>query len=254
MVVDASSDGTASLVKAHFPYARLLEYPCGTSIETLRYHGLMHATGDIVALTEQHAMPASDWLEQIRRAVEAGAEAGGGGVAQYGGASLQGWALYFARYYRFLPPLPRQSFTDFSALNAFYRRSLLDRYLKEMQGCFAETFFHALLRTNGHILTAVPGAVVTNLQESPFGEFALNRYRSGRFFGSQLATRAGRFRRAAGVALSALLPAIFWLRCAAAVMTRRSYVGAFLLSTPLLLCYFVCWAWGEALGCASGRT
>lgn len=245
IVVDGSSDGTGARVKESFPGAQLVERGLGASIEELRYVGLKKARGDGVALTEAHAVPASNWVEEIRKALERGVKVGGGPVLPRPEADLFGWALYFARYHRFIPPLPEHRFTDFSGLNVFYHRSILERYLDQMEGTFPETFFHRLLLENGEVLTPVPHALVTSLETAPFREFVLNRYHSGRAYASRLMNGAGLAGRLQGAARAVLLLGGLWLRCAITVFRRGSYVVPFLLSSPVLSCYFACWAWGE---------
>ena len=107
IVVDASSDRTPQLLRNRSGVSlRFFRKPIGTSLEKLRFVGLQEANSEIVALLEQHAVPSEEWVTAIVNAVRQGAEAGGGAVAQARPARVRDWALYFARYYRFMPPLP----------------------------------------------------------------------------------------------------------------------------------------------------
>ena len=253
IVVDASSDQTPQLLRNRSGVSlRFFQRPLGTSLEKLRFVGLQEANSEIVALLEQHAVPSEEWVTTIVDAVRQGAEAGGGAVAQARPARIRDWALYFARYYRFMPPLPKEFFPDFSAVNVFYRRSLLDGYLAQMEGEFAETFFHQLLSVNGVSLHSVPRAVVTSFESAGFLQAVRRRYRSGRSYGMSSAASLDLTARVFRVFRAGLLPAVFWVRCAAVVFRRRNYILAFLACTPILLCYFLAWAVGEAAGFRRG--
>lgn len=251
IIVDASEDGTVELVRTHFPSVKVIECPSRASIEALRYRGLKQAKGDVVVLTEQCVLHSPDWLDQIAQAANRGVKVGGGPVAPNATADLSCWALYFARYYRFMPPLADRPLQDFSALNVFYHRSLLERYLENMNGVFPETFFHSLLSQRGCKLIPLPEAEVTNLETASVSRFSVNRFRSGRAFASRRAARIGLLARMLGVVRSPLLPAIFWLRCARAVFSRGRYAVPFLMCSPILVLYFACWALGEMVGFAS---
>lgn len=254
IVVDASSDQTPRLLTRH-PAASLLllRRPVGTPREKLRFAGLKKANSQIVALLEQNAVPSDEWMGAIIEAVRQGAVAGGGAVAQTRHARIRDWALYFARYYRFLPPLPSTSFPDFPAMNVFYRRSLLDRYLDQTRGRFAETFFHRLLTDAGVDLRSAPRAVVTCVESAGFLDSARGRYQAGRAYGAASAAGLGTTSRLFRVSRTPLLPAVFWFRCAAVVLRRRSCLVPFLACTPILLFYYLCWALGEAAGFLRGR-
>ncbi|MFQ5738780.1 MAG: hypothetical protein ACE5JX_07170 [Acidobacteriota bacterium] len=231
-----------------------LRLPAGSSVEELRWQGLKAATGETVALLDSLAVPGDGWTAAIRHAARNGIRAGGGPVAQFGGARASDWALYFARYYRFLPPLPAGTYHDFPAVNVFYQRELLSQHLDTLSGRFSETFFHRTLLDKGVLLYAVPEARVTNVERCQYLKFAASRFRSGRFYGARTAQEWSLCRRATAVLRSVLLPALFWGRCGWVVFQRRGPRTAFLKCTPLLLGSFVCWAAGEAVGIATSRT
>ena len=69
-VASEGGDGTSNEVARHalaFRRVVLLEYPNST-LATLRNVGLPHCTGDIVALTDDDAVPDVDWVAAIARA------------------------------------------------------------------------------------------------------------------------------------------------------------------------------------------
>ena len=79
LVVDASEDTATAEVVAQHPVAALLPFPQGAGhMTTARNHGLVHATGAVVAFLDDDANARPDWMEHV---VIAHAQPGVGAVA-----------------------------------------------------------------------------------------------------------------------------------------------------------------------------
>src|SRR6266480_4592227 len=59
------SDATVRYVQKSYPAVRLLLAASPVSVPHLRSWGIREATGDIVALLEDHCVPAPDWLHAM---------------------------------------------------------------------------------------------------------------------------------------------------------------------------------------------
>ena len=110
VVADATDGETRTALRARFPDVRLLVFPKGTTIPVLRTAAFDASRASIVAVTEDHCLPETNWIEEICASLE---NPGCEGVAMVGGAVENGsrdrlvdWAVYFCEYARYMRPVP----------------------------------------------------------------------------------------------------------------------------------------------------
>src|SRR5689334_18203115 len=90
----------------------------------LRALGIQHAHGDLIAITEDHCIPRTDWCAQIIQA-HAHPYAAIGGAVESGAQTALSWAVYLCDYSRYMNPLsdgPSHQLTD---CNVSYKRQAL---------------------------------------------------------------------------------------------------------------------------------
>src|SRR4029078_6127073 len=92
----ASAD-VASLVKT-YPSVRFVNAPGAASIPQLRAIGMAQATGDVVALTEDHCIADENWVEALTQTANSDADVVGGGMDNARRSRAVDWAAYFAEY------------------------------------------------------------------------------------------------------------------------------------------------------------
>lgn len=248
VVVDNSTDGTDALVRERFPSVRLIRSRC-RYIPELWAVGIAATTGEVVALTTAHAVPAADWAEQVLRAHAQRPEAGiGGAIENAPTGSLTDWAIYFCRYSRFMRPFEAGPEPEIAADNAAYKRVALDGVHGAWVDGFWEPPVHAALRENGHDLWRSPDVVVYHVRSFSLGGFLKNRLRHGRQFGRDRAAGQSPARRL-GLALRApLVPAVLLGRVAREVIGKRRHLGPFLGALPLIVVFYLAWTGGELAG------
>jgi len=108
---------------------RWLDLP-GRSVFQLRHALYRAASGDIVAITEDHCYVAPDWVERILEAHRRHpyAAAVGGTVLNNTDQKLVDWAAFFLTQGPFMPPLANGVSTRISGpANVSYKRYILDR-------------------------------------------------------------------------------------------------------------------------------
>src|SRR6266550_4863465 len=88
IVVDASRDATADLVRREFPQASLLCMAPGTLTPLLWSSGFARSNGRAIAFTTGHCTVPRQWLSELQSALELGAAGAGGPVSLKAGTSL----------------------------------------------------------------------------------------------------------------------------------------------------------------------
>ena len=253
IVVDNSVDGSADVVRSYFPQVRMLTQPEGALINELWSTGLMQGSGEILALTTAHCIPAQDWIEQIRAAHTAVAAGVGGAIDGDAGSGLVDWAVCFCRYSRFLPPLGAGEVDDIPADNAAYKRAPLFRHEIQWRDGFWEPQLHRALALEGQVLRIAPAMLVRHRRSYNFAGFVRQRFLHGQKYGSWRATTLSPARRVLMLAVSPLIPFVLLQRTSRRVLGKGRHQLKFIAAFPLVAAFFIAWACGEALGYARGH-
>jgi hypothetical protein len=87
--------------------------------------GLQLARGQIIAMTEDHAVPAADWIREIRAAHERPYAVIGGAIENAVDRPLN-WALYYCDFGRNGRPMPAGEAESVSDVNVSYKREALN--------------------------------------------------------------------------------------------------------------------------------
>ena len=80
VVADCCGPSTRELVAREYPAVRFLSFDRRLPIPELRAIGIAHSRGELVAVTEDHCIPAEDWFERIVAAHRGPYAAVGGAV------------------------------------------------------------------------------------------------------------------------------------------------------------------------------
>lgn len=263
--VDDSVENLDSLRAAH-PHVRFLELREGTAlaldpdpgrahlaIDRRRAAGLASACGRIVALTEEHARPASDWCRKLLEA-HAGPHAAIGGAVENARDRVLNWALFFSDAGRYATPLgeaPSSSLTD---LNVSYKRRALEAVRESWSELYQETQVHAALRARGESLW-LSGTFVVAQDRGPLrlGPALVERFAWARLYSGRRSRELSGSARLALCLGAPLLVGLLPLRQAREALTRSGQRLPFLRAFPLLILMAILRSAGEAVGYATGR-
>ena len=236
------------------PWVRVERFEGAKTSAELRALGIARTRGEVVALTEDHCLPAPDWCDAVLAAHAAPHAAIGGAMEKEERRDdAVGWALYFADYVRYAAPFeegPSHALTD---CNVSYKRAALDAVAPSWAGAFHEPEVHAALRRNGAVLWRSPLIVVRERRAMTWRRALADRWAYGRLFGalgSAGLPAAGRLRRAA--LTLAVLPVLV-ARSGRHALRSRRYAARFAASLPALLLLDTAWALGELLGALTAR-
>ncbi len=219
----------------------------------LRSFGCRAAAGEIIALTEDHCIPAPDWCEQIVRAHAASHAVVGGAVEKRPGDTALNWGLYLCDYGRYMNPIPEGPAHSATDCNVSYKRKALEAIAPTWAVEFHENLVHGELQARGERLWCSPRVVVEQQRSVSLGAALWDRYAFGRLFGS---TRAGNLSpgRRLLAAVAPLLPALLIARVAGHVVRARRHGWQFLRALPALVALTTAWALGECLGYLTARS
>jgi hypothetical protein len=207
------------------------------------------AGNDVVALTTAHFTPASDWVPVIRRShARLASPAVGGPVEPPLAGGPVDWATYFLRYSAYAPCAREENRQDLAGDNASYKRADVLSAPDLLRDGFWEQEFHRRLLRAGRTLVFVPAMRVRQTTSFGFRPFLRQRFQHGRQFGLTRLRGRGPWARALYVAASPLVPAVLLAKVTARVLGNGRHLGRFVGALPVLACFVLAWAAGEAAG------
>lgn len=248
-LVVARAGGSAD-IEAAYPTAVWVAAPADASLPALRAAGMAVADGDVVALTEDHCVPAPDWLSQIVAAQKSGAEVVGGAMENARRDRAVDWAAYFAEYGSYLADPPAGAVPMVAAANVAYRRSVVDDVIAAAREGHWESVAHDRLRARGHAIAFLKTAAVYENRRHRFIGFCRNRFAHGRDYAAVRLAEEGSGRRWLYLLGAPLLPFLLTGRVARAA--GRSRLGPFVRALPLTFAFLTAWSAGEAVGYLGG--
>ena len=233
-------------LQERFPWVRFTAKP-GQLVPEHWRDGIDLAQGEIVALTIAQMVPASDWIETMRR-LHATHDVVGGAIDPGRRLRLVDWGEYFCRYARDMAPFEPQGHVELAGDNAAYKRVLLEGIRETYREGFWEPVSHRRLEADGIVLWHDPSLLVRQGRSSGFGAFVRQRLEHGRRYGHQRGRHFSKSRNAVGVIAAPLVPALMTLRVLREVFGKGRHRLRVIAALPLIVTYNAVWAYAEALG------
>ncbi|MBA2570824.1 MAG: glycosyltransferase [Chloroflexi bacterium] len=221
----------------------------GSDIAEMRMRAYREASGDVIAMTDDHCIAAPDWIERMLNAhrEDPDAAAIGGTVVNGSTDELIDWASFYAGHTPYLPPQPKGSAAYLSGADLSFKREALHAILDEHGDRAIEALINESLKARGQRLAADDSIFVTHYQSRGFLPTTLLHFFAGRNF--EGTRRDERPREAPWRALRALLIPV-------PRALRRMRVAAAKQEPPARLAMvfpFVLWvAWAQAAGELAG--
>lgn len=221
--------------------------------DTLRTIGIRAASGDLIALTEDHAHTARTWCAEMAAALERHPKAAAvGGAVECDSERLLNWAVWFCDFGRYQNPL-REGPSEFvSDSNVAYRRAALERVESVWREDYHETAVHWAMVEAGFELCTTPRVVVWQARSGlALGSALRERFVWARSFAGTRARMAGSPKRWIWAVASPLLPLLMTWRLARTAFSRGAHKGRFVAALPLIVLLQLFWAVGEFVGYVS---
>lgn len=218
--------------------------------DTLRTIGIRAASGELIALTEDHAHTAPSWCAEMAAALERHPKAAAvGGAVECDSRSLLNWAVWFCDFGRYQNPLPEGPSEFVSDSNVAYRRAALERVEHVWRGDYHETAVHWAMVEAGFELCTTPRVVVWQARSGlQLGAALRERFVWARSFAGTRARMAGSPKRWIWAIASPLLPLLMTWRLARTAFQRGAHKGRFVAALPLIALLQLFWALGEFVG------
>lgn len=237
-----------NVIETKFPQVRLLRFEERKTIPELRGIGMSHAKGEIVAVTEDHCIVPADWFSQILKAHESGCAVIGGAVENACHKRILDWATFFCEYSRYINPVPDGAVTDLPENNVSYKRYVLGDVEDALRSGYWEGFAYKKMLQRGYKFLSVPSIVVYHKKSSGLSEFILQRYYYSRSFAGMRIHNVHILKRIFYINLSILLPVLLFTRSILCILRKKRFYKEFIMSSPLLLFFYIIWASGELAG------
>ena len=244
--------GPAEDIKKEFSRVKFVQSCERLGIPQLRALGMSHATGDIIAITEDCCIPRENWFAEIREAHGRGYGAAGGVIEKGSSNKIVNWAVYLCEYSQAMPPIPAGEVAGIAGNNASYKREALERVDHNVINEYWEFFLHEELRKQSVRFVSLPNMVVVKKKEFTSFYFLTQRFHYSRSFAAMRTTRIPASRRIISMLTSPLIPVVMTWRIAQQVHQKKRYYKEFLMSLPLLTVFMGSYALGEFAGYVLG--
>lgn len=248
-----------------FPEVRFLAVPevsrrratgaCRDHHDELRARGLAVARGTIVAMLEDHEVPAADWAAKIITAHADSASAGIGGAVENSVDRALNWAVFLCDFAQYMNPLSRGASPVATDVNVSYKRDALEAIAPVWQTRFHERLVHAALDAQGFSLSLSPAPVVRQRRlglAAP--EAVVERFVWGRAFAATRAEQWSVRKRAGYVLGGPLLPGLLVARIITTVLGKGRCYLELARALPWIIVLTIAWSLGEMVGYGTRRT
>lgn len=253
IVVACGTTGYAERIRRKFPWTRVIHRESRLTVPELRRLGVTEASGEMVAIIEEHCLAAGDWLHKLTAALARGnCAAVGGPVADHDYKRLRDWVVYFCEYNGSLPPAPAGEVSNLNGANIAYRRQVLIDHEALLDDGYWEASLHPALLAEGLRFLSVPDMIVYHRGPFNFGYYLQQRYWFSRAFAGARAKGWPASRRLFYLATAPVLPAVLLARMAWRIWEKRCRIGKFVASIPLVIPALAALVAGEWVGCLFG--
>ena len=252
LVARAGTAVDVSALGKTYPSVRFIPAPLNASIPQLRAIGMAQASGDVVALTEDHCIADENWVETLTQSAHSDADVVGGGMDNARRSRAVDWAAYFAEYGFFSADRPEGTSGTplLTGANVAYTRDVIADVIGWAEDGEWENVAHNRLVARGSMLRFARTAAIYQNQTYSVAGFCADRYEHGRDYARKRLAEEPGARRWFLLLASPLLPLLLTWRVARAA--ARGRWGTFLRALPATVLFLTAWSVGEAAGYMRG--
>jgi cellulose synthase/poly-beta-1,6-N-acetylglucosamine synthase-like glycosyltransferase len=256
IVVDRINDAFTQALRTRHPEVRFLGCEPDRTLPQMHVHALMAARGPIVAITEDHCVPAPTWIGALLNVFSRYPQvlAVGGSVTNGEARSAFHWATFLCEYARFLPPVAEGPSTCLPGMNIAYRRATLNRVPPAvLSSGFWETTVHPLLAQTPAAMRSTNAVTTSHRKAFSARLFLSQRFAYSRYFAGRRFADRSWIAKLGFAAASIALPALLLLRVCWTMRVKRVGPAIMFASFPYLVLFCLIWAVGELVGTLRGQ-
>lgn len=227
-------------------------YSPEATVPELRARGIQKASGDVIALLEDHCTAHETWVSEVRKAHENSYAAIGGAVENSDGQSALDWAIYLFDYGPYmLPDVPRVA-PALTGFNVSYKRPALEEVKEVYRDGFFEVFTNQELQRRGYELFLAPSVIVYHRKNYSLKNAIVENYHHGRLFASQRTSSASGTERAYRALTAMALPVLLPARVTMRTIRKKRHITHLITALPYLVMLMSAWGYGELCGYLRG--
>jgi hypothetical protein len=254
LIVSRADDGVVASLRGEYPDVRWITASPGDDIPRLRGRGLDASRATLTALTEDHCVPAPDWLSRVRLHSDDVLDVIGGGMDNLRPRAID-WGAYFSEYGFFDASRPdtagaADGFPLLTGANVTYRSTVRETVAASMLAGDWENTVHRRLAERGHKLAFDRTMRVAQNKTYGFVAFCSDRFEHGLDYARTRTSDSSLAARALRAALTPALPLVLTWRVG--VAAGRAHAGAFARALPVTVAFLSAWSVGEAVGYLRG--
>lgn len=253
IVVDRVGEQRAARVERNYPFATVVRTDLDhrPSVPELRKLGAERATGDVVAVLEEHCVAPATWIETIQTEFRESDAAIGGPILDAEYDRIRDWVVYFSEYHNYLPPWSHGKRYMLNGANIAYDRRKLLNHRDVLGDGYWEVVLHPPLTEEGDF-RSVPEMGVYHTGPFNYGYYLNQRYLLSRVWGGTERDKVSSLKRMLYLTAAPLLPPFLLARITQRVLPCEHLRPKFFRALPLLIPVTVAYAWGEWRGYLSG--
>jgi len=248
IVVDCHGEETRKRITARFPSIHVIVQDPPASVPDLRRTGVKAASGEIIAILEEHCLASKDWMTAIASAHDGACAAVGGSVLDCNYNRLRDWITYFTEYNAYMPPVPSGQVSSLPGNNIAFKQEVLQKHLAKLTQGYWEAYLYSKLYEEKAVLLSDPKMAVYHRGPFDYGYYLYQRFLFSRAFAGARRTVMPVSRRLIYALVSPALPVLLLARMATRVWQKKCHVGKFVQSIPLLIPVTIVYVLGELIG------
>ncbi len=252
LVVDRLGGEVRTEIARRFPRARIVPVPRGTTIPRMRELAFDAATGDAVAVIEDHVIVPAGWARALLNARRETGAVIGGSIDNAARSSVVDWAAFLCEYSHCITPLPAGPTDSLPGNNVIYDRALLQRYRDTIAAGRWENHLHDAMHRDGVPMILRPEIGVGHKKHYTVGEYLSQRFLYARSYAGERVRGMPLAKRLSFGAAAFALPPLLMYRTVTRVLAKRRYRMQLVLSIPLLVLFIASWTAGEIVGYWAG--
>ncbi len=248
IVANRCADDLGKVLRQKSPWVKLIEAPPHTTIPQLRALAFREASGDIVAVLEDHCIAEKDWALRMIAAHEGDYPVIGGSIENAACERLVDWAAFFCEYSQAMKPVPEGEVDAVPGNNVSYKRWVLEQFRKDLEAGEWDFVLHEHIKNGNIPLYSIPSITVYHKMSASLEWYISQKFHFARSYAGMRFVDARWLQRAVYGTGAFFLPILLLGRIVPCVWNKRKHRRELLLSLPFLSMLLLSWALGEVVG------